>query len=44
MTRINFMFLNILFSSNKKKAEPLTAVWLNGGFSTKLNIRISNKH
>ncbi len=27
-----------------KKPEPLTAVWQNGGFSAKLNIRFSNKH
>lgn len=27
-----------------KNNERLTAVWQNGGFSAKLNIRISNKH
>ena len=28
----------------RPKKLPLTAVWQNGGFSSKLNIRISNKH
>jgi hypothetical protein len=32
--------LKLLIENN----EPLTAVWQNGGFSAKLNIRISNKH
>ena len=27
-----------------KKGDRLTAVWQNGGFSAKLNIRNSNKH
>ncbi len=27
-----------------KKGDRTTAVWQNGGFSTKLNIRLSNKH
>ena len=27
-----------------KKRQQVTAVWQNGGFSAKLNIRISNKH
>ena len=27
-----------------KENERTTAVWQNGGFSAKLNIRISNKH
>ncbi len=27
----------------KNNNEPLTAVWQNGGFSAKLNIRFSNE-
>jgi hypothetical protein len=27
-----------------KEEQPITAVWQNGGFSAKLNIRNSNKH
>ena len=33
----------VLYLLNKKALLP-TAVWQNGGFSAKLNIRISNKH
>ncbi len=28
----------------RQEALQLTAVWQNGGFSAKLNIRISNEH
>ncbi len=28
----------------KKKGVDITAVWQDGGFSAKLNIRVSNKH
>ncbi len=28
----------------KKEIRLVTAVWQNGGFSAKLNIRFSNKH
>jgi len=27
-----------------KKGQHITAVWQNGGFSAKLNIRFSNEH
>ena len=49
--KTNAKFLQPTKGSNYKKTifarqntERLTAVWQNGGFSAKLNIRISNKH
>jgi len=30
-------------STRKTEGQPITAVWRNGGFSAKLNIRNSNK-
>jgi hypothetical protein len=33
-----------LVNNRQTKNLPITAVWQNGGFSAKLNIRFSNKH